>query len=123
MGSTAAYFLIQEVFASCVLSRAWHSFIGPVCVSTLHQSPSLTHISSRNSHIFCVMSLFLPSVRSLAGTWLFLQTSYTKTCKLILSSLNPCLFIGKKVIAVVYVDNVLIYAKCDDDITAVIQQL
>jgi hypothetical protein len=39
------------------------------------------------------------------------------------SALDPCLFIGKTVIAVIYVDDVLFYSKTDSEITRVISNL
>jgi hypothetical protein len=44
-------------------------------------------------------------------------------CGLRQSNKDPCLFIGSKVIAVVYVDDILFYARDDNDISAVIAQL
>ena len=44
-------------------------------------------------------------------------------CGLRQSNKDPCLFIGKTVIAVVYVDNILFYSRSNDEINAVIDHL
>ncbi len=39
------------------------------------------------------------------------------------SKLDPCLFISKSLIIIIYVDDILIYEKSDDDINELIEQL
>jgi hypothetical protein len=50
-------------------------------------------------------------------------TKKMELCGFKQSNKDPCLFIGKSVIAVVYVDNVLFYSKSDDDINNIISTL
>ena len=50
-------------------------------------------------------------------------TEKLEHCDLVQSSLDRCLFIGKKVIAVIYIGDVLFYACCNDDILVLIQRL
>ncbi len=112
---------LQLISVQCNITAAFIHARVPATESIYVHQPRGFH-RGRGDKVLCLKQTFYGLKQS---PWYFLQYVTERVIKqgLTASKFNPCLFISKSLIVIIYVDDILIHGKSDDEINELIEQL